>query len=413
VAAHPAAGRTGWENDMNLFLRGRAVGREQLLSDALQAVQYLEAKDSGPPVLMAYNPVARLNPYSAMLYSRLWEHGIAPVPVLRFADLDALLPLLSAGTRIMLHLQWTSDVLRDAQTETEADAKDRAAKFVGRLDAFLGAGGRLAWTVHNVLPHDCRFPQVEAGIQQAVADRAHLIHVLNQGTIDAVAEWFTIDPAKVVTIGHPHYLGCYPDVVSRDQARYDLGLLPDEIVYAFVGVIRPYKGLDLLLDAFDAVCASRGGPRRLLVAGNASGDPPTQDVLDRCLLHPQVVLRQGAVPDGEMQYYLRAADIAVLPYQRSLNSGVLLLALSFGLPVVAPASPATAGMTTPAAARTFQAGDPAALTQALADADELLTPAARDAALRIAEQHDRHQIAEQFAALAGRVAADWPAAAAG
>jgi beta-1,4-mannosyltransferase len=391
---------------VSLYLRGRAVGRDQLLTDAVQAVQYLEAKGHGRPVLMAYNPVARVNPYTALLYSRLWDHGIAPVPVMRLADLAALLPLLSSGVRIMLHLQWTSDVLRDA--ETEAEAKDKAGAFVGLLDAFLGAGGRLVWTVHNGLPHDCRFPPIEAAIEQAVADRARLVHVLSWGTVDAVAQWFTIEPAKAVRIPHPHYLGSYQDVVPRDQARYDLGLLPDEIVYAFVGAIKPYKGLDLLLDAFDAVCGRGGPPRRLLVAGRASGDQHTQAVLDRCLLHPQVVLRQHPVPDGEMQFYLRAADIAVLPYRRSLNSGVLLLALSFGLPVVAPASPATAEITTADMARTFRPDDPRALTQALAAADELLTPAARDAALRIAQRYDRREIAEQFAALADQVAADWP-----
>lgn len=391
---------------MSLYLRGRAVGREQLLTDAIQAVQYLEAKGHEQPVLMAYNPVARVNPYTALLYSRLWDHGIAPVPVMRFTDLAALLPLLSSGTRIMLHVQWTSDVLRDAGTE--AEAKDKAGAFVGLLDAFLGAGGRLVWTVHNGLPHDCRFPRIEAGIEQAVADRARLVHVLSRGTVDAVAQWFTIDPAKTVSIPHPHYLGSYQDFVPRDQARYDLGLLPDEIVYAFVGAIKPYKGLDLLLDAFDTVCGSGGPPRRLLVAGRATGDPHTQEVLDRCLLHPQVVLRQHPVPDGEMQYYLRAADIAVLPYRRSLNSGVLLLALSFGLPVVAPDSPATAEITTADVARTFRPDDPRALTRALAAADELLTPAAREAALRIAQRYDRREIAEQFAALADRVAADWP-----
>jgi glycosyltransferase involved in cell wall biosynthesis len=387
-------------------LRGRAVGREQLLTDAIQAVQYLEAKGHEQPVLMAYSPVARVNPYTALLYSRLWDHGIAPVPVMRFADLAALLPLLSSGTRIMLHLQWTSDVLRDAGTE--AEAKDKAGAFVGLLDAFLEAGGRLAWTVHNGLPHDCRFPRIEAGIEQAVADRARLVHVLNHSTVDAVAEWFTIEPAKAVTIPHPHYLGSYQDFVPRDQARYDLGLLPDEIVYAFVGAIKPYKGLDLLLDAFDAVRGNGAPARRLLVAGNAAGDPQTQAVLDRCLLHPQVVLRQRLVPDGEMQYYLRAADIAVLPYRRSLNSGVLLLALSFGLPVVALDSPATAEITTADVARTFRPDDPGALTRALAAADELVTPAAREAALRIARRYDPHEIAEQFAALAGRLAADWP-----
>ncbi|MDX6392616.1 MAG: hypothetical protein QOJ73_3679 [Streptosporangiaceae bacterium] len=395
---------------MSFYLRGRSIGREQLLGDAIQAVQYLEAMGHEQPVLMAYNPVARRNTYSAQLYSRLWERGIAPVPLLRFADLDTLLPLLSAGTRIILHLQWTSDVLRDA--ETEAEAKDKAGEFDGRLDAFLGAGGRLTWTIHNVLPHDCRFPQAEARIEQAVAERARLVHVLNHGTVDAVADWLTIDPAKVVSIPHPNYLGSFQDFIPRDQARYDLGLLPDEIVYAFVGAIRPYKGLDLLLDAFDVVRDSGGRPRRLLVAGDASGDAPTQDVLDRCLLHPQVILRQGFVPDGDMQYYMRAADIAVLPYRRSLNSGVLLLALSFGLPVVALDSPATAEITTADVARIFPPDDPGALAKALAAADELLTPAAREAALRIAQQYGRHEIGGQFAAaLADRVAADWPLAA--
>ena len=396
---------------MSLYLRGRIAGRGPLINDTLQAIQYLEARGHEHPVLMAYNPVSRLNPYSALLYARLWEHGIAPVPLPRFSDLGTLLPLLSAGSRIMLHLQWTSDVLR--QAGSEAEAKDLAAEFIAALDEFIAAGGRLAWTVHNVLPHDCQFPGVEAGLQQAVADRAHLIHVLSRGTPDAVAEWFTIEPDKTVHIPHPNYLSSYPDYIPRDQARYDLGLLPDEIVYALVGAIQPYKGVDRLLDAFDAAAGRPGPPRRLLVAGKAAPDPHTREILDRCLLHPQVVLRPVAVPDNEMQYYLRAADIAVLPYERPLNSGVLLLALSFGLPVLAPASPATDEIAAPGAVRTFQPDDPGGLAVALAGADDLLTPAAREEALRIARCYDPGEIAERFAAaLAGRLVADWPATAA-
>jgi beta-1,4-mannosyltransferase len=139
-------------------------------------------------------------------------------------------------------------------------------------------------------------------------------------------------------------------------------------------------------------------------------DPRTREVLDRCLLDPHVVLRPVAVPDGEMQYYLRAADIAVLPYHRGLNSGVLLLALSFGLPVVAPENLVTGEITTPGAARTFRPEDPGGLTSALAAADDLLTPEARAEALRIARRYDPGEIAERFAsALVDRVAAGWPA----
>jgi beta-1,4-mannosyltransferase len=386
------------------YLRGRVPGRGRLLPDAVQAIQYLEAAGQERPVLLAYHPVARVNPYTALLHGKLWSRGVAPVPVIRFTDLEALLPLAERGDRIVLHLQWTSDVLKEATTD--AEAKDLAGEFLDRLDRFLGAGGRLVWTVHNVLPHDCPFPRAEAALQQAVADRAGLIHVLNAGTADAAAQWFTIEPEKTVLIPHPHYRGTYPDFITKDQARYELGVGPEEIVYAFVGAIKPYKGLEELLDAMDALRGYGDRPRRLLVAGKPDEDPETQQILDRTLLHPDTLLRPTAVPDMEMQYYLRAADLGVLPYRKSLNSGVLLLALSFGLPVVTADTPAAAEIVTPEIARTFQAGDTASLVEAMKAADELLDPAAQQAAVRAAERFDPAGIAQQFAdAIADRAAA--------
>lgn len=390
---------------MSFDLRGRIAGRDRLITDAVQALQYLEGAGHERPVLMAFYPVARVNTYSALMYSRLWQHGVAPLPLFKFADINALLPLMTQlKSRVMLHLQWTSDILWNAGTEF--DAKEKFNVFIELMDRFLDAGGRLAWTVHNVLPHDCRFPQIEAGLQQAVADRARIVHVLNDGTLNAVAKWFTIDPAKSVHIPHPNYIGSYPDIVSRDQARYDLRLLPDEVLYSFVGAIRPYKGLGQLLDAFDEV-RQDGRPRRLLVAGQPDDDPETQEQLDRCLLHPYVDLHPSRIPDSELQYYMRAVDVGVLPYQQALNSGVLMLALSFGLPVVAPDIPAAAEILTPDIARTFRPGDQASLAAALAAADELINPTARAEALRVARRYDPAELAEEFAWLVNRVAADW------
>lgn len=387
---------------MNYDMRGRVAGRDRLITDAVHAAQYLEAMGHPRPVLMAYNPVARVNTYSILMYSRLWDHGIAPLALLRITDLDTLFPVIERlGMRIVLHQQWTSDILGDAASEI--DAKTRSEDFVSLLDKFLDVGGRLVWTVHNVLPHGTRFPHIEAAMQQAVADRAQAIHVLNSGTVQAAAKWFRIRPEKATHIPHPNYAGSYPDIVARDQARYELDLLPDEVVYSFVGAIKPYKGLEQLLDAFDVVVKD-GRPRRLLVAGNPDGDPVTQALLDRCLLHPYVVLHPARVPDSDLQFYLRAADVAVLPYQRSLNSGVLMLALSFGLPVVAPRTPSTADIVSPAVARTFQPGDTDSLTEAIIAADELLTPAAREEAVRIARTYDPGPLAERFAALIGQVA---------
>jgi beta-1,4-mannosyltransferase len=387
---------------MSFDMHGRVVGRARLMTGAVHAAQYLESMGHPRPVLMAYNPVARVNTYSAMMYSGLWQRGIAPLPLFRITDVEALYPLMmDPGIRIVLHQQWTSDILRNAASE--ADAKTKLEDFVSLLDRFLGAGGRMVWTVHNVLPHDSPFPDVEAALQKEIADRARAIHVLNSGTVQAAAEWFRIPPEKTTHIPHPNYIGSYPDIVSRDQARYDLDLLPDDVVYSFVGAIKPYKGLEQLLDAFDII-RQDGRPRRLVVAGIPDTDPATQALLDRCLLHPYVVLRPTIVPDNELQYYLRAADVAVLPYRRSLNSGVLMLALSFGLPVVAPETPSTMEIVTPAVARTFQPDDAESLAAAMAAADELITPTARNEAERIAQTFNPRRLAEQFAVLIGQVA---------
>lgn len=388
---------------MTSDMRGRVAGRDRLSTDVVHALQYLEAAGHQASTLMPYNPVARINTYSALMYSRLWERGIAPVPLMQIHDLDVLMHLMKGyGARVVLHQQWTSDILRGATSVTEA--KYKSEDYLKLLDQFLDAGGQLVWTVHNVLPHDTPYPELEAAMQQEVANRARAIHVLNSGTVEAAAEWFRIPPGKAAHIPHPNYMGSYPDIVSRDQARWDLDLHPDEIVYAFVGAIKPYKGLAQFLDAFDAV-ASDGRPRRLLVAGHPDDDPATQAVLDRCLLHPHVKLYPKRVPDSELQFYLRAADVAVLPYQRSLNSGVLMLALSFGLPVLAPQTPATHDIVTPDVARTFEPGDLASLTAALAATDELLTTAAREEAARIARSFDTPKLAGQFADLIAQVSA--------
>ena len=58
---------------------------------------------------------------------------------------------------------------------------------------------------------------------------------------DAVREWFTIPENRVVHVPHPSYRGAYQDTVSREQARWELGIDTDETVYALLGAIKPVR----------------------------------------------------------------------------------------------------------------------------------------------------------------------------
>jgi beta-1,4-mannosyltransferase len=374
-------------------VRGRDAGPARVVGEALAAIRQLEALGQSDPIVLAYHPVARLNPYQSFLYSRAWEHGVAAIPLARIEELDGL-PALSDHARLVLHLHWLNLVLRDV--ERDDDARAAIAGFVERIDRFTDGGGRLIWSIHNVLPHDARMPEHEARLRQAIAERAAIVHVLTDRTREAIAGLFAYRAERELHVPMPSFFGAYADHVSRAEARYELSLTPDETVYAAIGAIRPYKGLTDLIDAFDALLARDRSARRLVIAGAPGDEPAVNDLLARCLVHPFVSLHAYTIPPDDMQLFLRAADVAVVPYLRSLNSASLMLALTFGVPAIVADVPGLADVVTPAMSRTFRTGDLASLVDALAAADGLRTEAARDAALAIARDHDAAALSDRF-----------------
>ncbi len=376
--------------------------KRRYLADAVEGVARVRAAGHDRPMVLATWPFDRGNPFQALLTSRVEEFGIVPVGMDRLADLDdpvalpALARLRADGVEVVLHLHWLARVLRGA--ESEAEGRERVTSFLGALDAFRDAGGRLVWTVHNVLPHDTKFPTLDLELRKAVVERVDIIHVLSAGTVEAAAPLYAIPPDKVLHVPHPAYLGVYPDD-SDAYARRHYGIGADDIVFGVVGNLRPYKGLDDLLDAFESITASPPDARRrrLVIAGTPVADPSIETFLARARSNPDVVVEARRLPAEELSLPLRASDVIVLPYRDSLNSGALLLALSFGRPVIAAASPHVSETVGPDASITFDPDDRDALLEALRGADRLLTPEAQAAALATARRFDPAAISERFA----------------
>jgi glycosyltransferase involved in cell wall biosynthesis len=368
---------------MEVIFSGRSNSGRPPQAEALQAVRIAEASGL-EPIMLAYHPVANVNPYQALTYRRFGESGIGVLPLYDREWAGSLASLRSFGVRVALHLHWTSWVLDGAVSEL--DAQERVHDAIGWLDELRKAGIALIWSLHNILPHDVVYREAQVRLQQWLVDNADVVHVLNGHTVDATAHLLTIQPAKVLHGPHPNYRGAYPDFLSREQARGMLGLDPDEIVYVMVGAIKAYKGISRLLPALDQLPTDP--PRRLLVAGKADSSVAAEQFVAECRRHARVLIDNRTVPEGDMQIYLRAADVAVLPYQQTLNSGAALLALSFGLPVVAPAVGDLAETLTEDCAELFDPGQVDGFQAALTRSDRLLGPDARLAAVARAEQFD-------------------------
>lgn len=381
--------------------------RGQFTDDATVALRSLAAAPVDP-LLLGYYPGARVNPYQDLLYREAWDAGIAAIRIVRHERIAELVELTRSGVTSVLHLHWLSPVLADAGSTTAARKASDA--FLDELDTVRAAGGRIAWTVHNILPHGTRHDDEEARLRAGVVERADVVHVLAAGTAEQVRPWFTIPSEKVVHVEHPSYLGAYEDWATRGRARQELGIMPDEFVYAVVGAIRPYKGLHELLDAWESLDqAGDAVPRRLVVAGGPTNEAGVAEALERAAVHPTVLLHGYPIPSREIQFFLRAADVAVLPYTRSLNSGAQMLALTFGLPLIVPSGGGLAEATDAAYARTFDPADPPDLARVLGEAPSFATPEARLAARTEAERRAPGPLSRRFAReLRSRLGLDVP-----
>lgn len=125
----------------------------------------------------------------------------------------------------------------------------------------------------------------------------------------------------------------YPRV-EKTQARSSIHV-KETYILLFFGLIRPYKGVSFLIDAFEKIDHVIRADMRLLIVGEAWED---QESCIRATSSPaasQITLINRYMSDEEIPFYFSSADILVLPYLRASQSGVAHIGISYGLPVIA------------------------------------------------------------------------------
>ncbi len=321
----------------------------------------MEGGSSREGIVVGYYPDYRDNPYTEMMWSDLRKrHGVA-VPVDNSLDFTATVKAAEHRTTVF-HINWTAPILGGAKDEHDRLVRHR--RFLEAIDEMHSKGIPSIWTVHNVLPHECADPELEAQLRQEIADRVDAIHVMCADTVAACSDWYTLPETKVRVIPHPGYVDVYPNLIDRETARDELGLAPNDFVYLHFGQVRPYKGIDRLLDAFEQI-PQEDPDAKLMLVGKPGRFEGIRQIQDRARANANVIANFNPVPDADVQLYMNAADVVVLPHQKALNSGALLLAYSFARPVVAAATGCMAGMVDDATGITF---DPQLGTTALLNA---------------------------------------------
>jgi glycosyltransferase involved in cell wall biosynthesis len=181
---------------------------------------------------------------------------------------------------------------------------------------------------HNVLPHEQS--RVDRAVVRWALQRADrlIVHTTAQ---QALAQRL-IPGCYTSVVPLPSYAAFHTDAWTRERAREQLSL--DGNVLLFFGLVRPYKGLQDLIEALPAVLHEIDAT--LLVVGEVWGDAMAyQSRVAQLGLQANVQFVDRYVSNEEAAMYFAAADLAVLPYREATGSAVLQLAFGLGVPVVA------------------------------------------------------------------------------
>jgi beta-1,4-mannosyltransferase len=314
------------------------------------------------------------NAYQDRLHAALEEHAVSTLPGRptpwwvwrRRADFD------------VLHLHWIEFLLNRRGGPPLAFAALLAV--VSSLGLARLLGKRIVWTVHNPQPHDRSYPRLQRTLFRVVARLSDVL-VAHTETTAALVRARLPAGGRTVVIPHGNYIGAYPPAAAgRDATRVRYGLGDDDLVLLAFGQIRPYK---LLLHTARAVRAVDDERLRLVVVGAQRDPAEAQRLRDVAAGEPRIVLDLRHLPDAEVSALHAMADACVAPYVRGFASGALLLGLSYGLPVLAPADGTASEVALPEALIEFTGGD---LEAAVAELRRRPADRMRAAALASAER---------------------------
>lgn len=263
----------------------------------------------------------KVNPYNSLLYRELVRQGAT---VTEYSHKRALF-----DNQDVAHFHWPDGYINQANL---LKSIQRLLLLVTVIFILKLKRTKIVWTVHNVAPHDAFRPGLSSRFLNWFSKRCNGFIFMSKANLEKFHERYGQAPQQATAlIPHGHYRSCYPTAPGQSAARQQLGLPTENRVLLFFGMIKPYKNIPALMSVFNQAALPNC---TLVIAGNTEPPELRQEITQ--LRNADTHLFLEFIADEQLPVYLSAADYVILPYKAILNSGALLLALSFNKPVIAP-----------------------------------------------------------------------------
>ena len=310
--------------------------------------------------VIAVTPAFADNPYQGLIYSA-WSHRAVGT------DMMTVAKLTKWGLATGLHLHWDEYLF-------SVDRPEIMQASLSAIKSTRARGGRIAFTVHNVVPHDdLGDPEKVRHFRtwrQWLLEQSDAVHVHSRAAREMILSDYDIAPERLHVVPHPSYAGVFTPlerpVAPADRRRF-LGF----------GSVRRNKGMPNLIGAFKGL-AVPGRDIELHIAGRGAEAFEGADLGGN-----RLILSPGFVAEVEIPRLFADAEFCVFGFDSALTSGSLMLALTLGKPVIVPEF---------ASLMEVFEGGPAPLSYKPGDVEDLTSLLARAAAM---DEDEIAELAEQ------------------
>ena len=290
------------------------------------------SKGANKVMKILFVPYGEKNAYHRLLTTALRSQGVETKAGQVLSLFSLFRQVIRERNIDIVHIVWTDPFFI---SKSKVKTLIRAILFILDLLIIKTLRIKIVWTVHNKYNHEEQHKDIDILVSKILSRICDVMKVECKKAKSDIIRLFNVkNPSKIEVISEGSYIEAYPNEVDRGLSREKLGLKPEEIIFLYFGQIRPYKGVPELIEAFKKLNHPQA---KLLIVGKPLNNEVANAVMRRCIGVKHIRTIFKFIPDDEIQMYMYAADIIVLPYRDILTSGAVILAMSFGKPVIAPA----------------------------------------------------------------------------
>ncbi len=194
-------------------------------------------------------------------------------------------------------------------------------------------GAKIIWVFHNRYPHDHAVNRISSGNMHWLAKHCSVIMLHAKSSVKYIPN-ASENKKKAVYVPHVLYQSHSGD---RDVgiALKKYKIKGSDFVFLMFGIIRPYKKIEKGIEAFQKLRLENA---KLIIAGAPADMAYAREIARLCKNADNIILDMHYLSNSALESLIDASDVVLVPYKNasSINSGVMIQALSRGTPVIVP-----------------------------------------------------------------------------